>query len=50
LTQRILIEEWLLIVRGWIFLLLLEYSSPPDELLGIGIDMSNMSLDPDDMS
>jgi hypothetical protein len=45
----VMVKQWLYISKGWIFLLLLEFSRPPDQLLEIGIDLDTLRLDPADM-
>lgn len=49
LEHLVMVKQWLYVTRGWIFLLLSEFSDPPDELLEIGIDFGRLQLDPADM-
>lgn len=46
LDNLILVERWLHIAKIWIFSLLREFSSPPEELLSIGIDFDRLDLGP----
>jgi hypothetical protein len=40
----ILVETWLHVAKQWIFLLLRQFSAPPDELLSIGLDFDRLRL------
>jgi hypothetical protein len=46
--NRVLVRRWLYMTKGWTFLLLLEFSRPPDDLMEIGIDWPSLRLDPAD--
>jgi hypothetical protein len=47
LDQNVWLHDWLRTATLFLFMLLAEFSFPPDELFGVGIDWSTLNLDPD---
>jgi hypothetical protein len=46
-NERVWLRDWLDLTLRYVFLLLQDFSGPPDELMTVGIDWGRLNLDPD---